>query len=399
MPDKNDIQTLIEQYLTGTLSPEDKDRLQSILDDPACQQVLEELADQQLEERLKQEYTFPGTHDRVKSAVLQHIRQPVVIRRLSFVRKWGWAAAILLLIGAGVVAVMTGINKKDNGIAEIKIPADVAPGRNGAVLTLANGDSVVLDSLGNGVIATQNGAQVILHNGSLSYAAAEKTAGAMVYNLVATPKGRQFRITLPDGTEVWLNAASTIRYPTTFAANERQVEITGEAYFEVTKNAAAPFRVVANKKAVVEVLGTSFNINAYRDEAAIKTTLLEGAVRVKETTTNPQQPLLLKPGQQAQISNNASSPAAIQLIRDADISKTMAWKSGLFDFENARLEDVMRQLSRWYDIEIVYPEGIPDIEFVGKINKSISLNGVLRVLERAGVHFRLEGKKLFVQSA
>lgn len=302
----------------------------------------------------------------------------------SIRRYWMAAAAILLLLAAG--AYIWQLRPADKEVVVTNTTTkDIAPGKAGAVLTLADGTEVVLDSVGNGVIANQQGAKVMLQGGQLAYYADGSTGSTPAYNTMTTPKGRQYNLVLPDGTGVWLNAASSIRFPTRFTGNERRVDVTGEVYFEVAHNAAMPFRARVNDKTEVEVLGTHFNIHAYKDEAGMNTTLLEGSVKIAGVT--------LKPGQQASISNNER---AVHVIDHADIDKIMAWKNGLFNFNGASLPEVMKQLERWYDIEVVYEKGIPDITFGGKMTKGVSLNGVLIALEKSEVHFRLEGRKLIV---
>lgn len=312
-------------------------------------------------------------------------------QKVHFLRNrfFRYAAAIVLLLGAGTY--FWTIHQHSSQLASGNKPADlIAPGRNGAVLTLADGSNVVLDSMGNGVIANQQGVQVSLQNGQLAYGSTGSSPAAIDYNIVSTPKGRQFRLVLPDGSKVWLNAASAIKYPTAFTGKERRVKLEGEAYFEVAKNAAMPFKVSAGDATEVEVLGTSFNINSYKNEDAIRTTLLEGSVRLNAYRLSQ----TLKPGQQA-----AVTPATQQLevIPNADADKVMAWKNGLFNFEDASLQEVMRQLERWYDIEVVYTKDIPAIRFGGEINKQNRLQDVLQILEKSNVHFRLEqGRKLVV---
>jgi ferric-dicitrate binding protein FerR (iron transport regulator) len=250
----------------------------------------------------------------------------------------------------------------------------------------------VLDSLGNGVIATQNGKQVLLKNGELAYAG-DAGSGEVVYNNLTTPKGRQFQILLPDGTKVWLNAASSLRYPTAFSGSNREVEVTGEVYFEVAKNAHQPFIIHLNNKTKIQVLGTQFNVNAYSNEAAIRTTLVEGSIKIVSGASAAGGPVVLRPGQQAQI-NNAGGD--MKVMNNVDVDKVTAWKSGLFNFEDSGLEEVMRQVERWYDIEVVYEKNIPDIRFGGKLSNDVSLSGLLRSLQESEVHFRIEGRKLIV---
>lgn len=310
--------------------------------------------------------------------------QPTARPLHSLRRFWMAAAAIILLVG------MAGIYLW-NARPAVQTPgpqavADIAPGREGAVLTLADGTQVTLDSLGNGVVTSQQGTQVVIRNGQLIYDPTGEAANGIAYNTVTTPKGRQFSLLLPDGTQVWLNAASSIRFPTLFSGRERRVEVTGEAYFEVVKNADMPFHVKVNAQTTVEVLGTHFNVHAYKDENSIQTTLLEGSVKVGGVT--------LQPGQQAQVS--MENPAAVEVVNNVDMHKVIAWKNGLFDFNGASLREVMKQLERWYDITVVYEKGVPDITFGGKMTKGISLNGVLIALKKSEVHFRLEGRKLIV---
>jgi transmembrane sensor len=305
------------------------------------------------------------------------------VHRIHFMRKWGWAAAAVVLLGIGAYLWNANMGKTKPAVAVT--PAVITPGKNGAVLTLADGSQLVLDSLGNGVVADQNGTQVVLKGGTIAYEASGSAKGEVAYNTMTTPKGRQFRVTLPDGTGVWLNAASSISYPTVFAGNERKVTITGEVYFEVVKNARMPFKVNVNNKTEVEVLGTHFNVKAYDNETAIRTTLLEGAVKVGQSA-------MLKPGDQAVFKKN--SPLTID--HSPDIDKVMAWKNGLFNFEGASFAEIMRQLERWYDIEVTYEKGVPNIEFEGKMTRDVPLNDLLKMLERSDIHFKIEGRKLIV---
>lgn len=313
-------------------------------------------------------------------------------RRVRFMRRWGWAAALAVL-AAGLGAYLLNVREKSPQPAAVAVKApDIAPGKAGAVLTLADGSEVLLDSLGNGIIATQKGAEVHLNNGQVLY---DETGGApaeTAYNIMTTPRGRQFRVTLPDDTKVWLNAASSLRYPIAFTGKERIVEVTGEAYFEVAQHKGIPFRVRVNNMAEIEVLGTHFNVNAYANEQAIHTTLLEGRVKV----TGGGRLALLKPGQQAQVATGTEMRTGIKVIDQVDVDKVMAWKYGIFNFEGATLEQFMRQVERWYDIDVVYEKGVPNITFWGKMTRDIPLSGLLVVLQKSNVRFRLEGRRLIV---
>jgi ferric-dicitrate binding protein FerR (iron transport regulator) len=352
-----------------------------------------------------------------ETIILSKIRQQIgsntpthPVRRISRLQRFARVAAVVLLLaGVGGYGYFL-INRKKGSAPTAVAPktVDIPPGRDGAILTLSDGRQVVLDSLGNGVVATQNGTQVIVKNGALAYTPGAGST-APVYNTLTTPKGRQFQLILPDGTKVWLNAASSLRYPTVFPDSGRTVEVTGEVYFEVASiqlpakggrvfsGQKMPFTVNINDQAQIQVLGTQFNVNAYANEAAIKTTLVEGSLKiVKRESAFPKASAdkwaILKPGEQAVA--RANSPLTID--HSPDVAKAIAWKSGFFNFEDANLEEVMRQLERWYDIEVVYEKNIPDIQFGGKMSNNVSLSGLLKSLQEMGVHFRIEGRKLIV---
>jgi ferric-dicitrate binding protein FerR (iron transport regulator) len=306
------------------------------------------------------------------------------------------AAAVLVLLMAGAATWFLQHKKHNDQIVQQQLK-DIPPGKDGAILTLADGRRIVLDSLGNGVIASQQGTRVELKNGSLAYDAAA-AGDELIYNTLSTPKGRQFNVLLPDGTNVWLNSGSSIRYPTAFTAKERRVTITGEAYFEVAASKSKPFIVQINEKNQVQVLGTRFNINAYPDEAVARTTLLEGAVRVEVkhdgSRNNAAKSVVLQPGQQSRVKTGDAS-AAIQTVA-VDVDKVMAWRRGFFNFEDAGMDEVMRQLARWYDLEIVYEGNVPPIVFGGELSRNISLSGILKALEDSKVHFRVEGRRITI---
>ena len=308
-----------------------------------------------------------------------------------------YAALFILIAGAGLWYLAR--NEKPAPVVHTDIPSanSIVPGRDGAILTLAGGKQIVLDSLGNGVIARQNGSQVILQNGQLLYNPAERTTTTVTYNTMSTPKGRQFNMMLPDGTRIWLNSASSVRYPTVFGGAQREITISGEAYLEVAKDKTRPF-IVKAAGMEVEVLGTHFNINAYNDEEAVAATLLEGSVRTSVLNgTAARNNIVLKPGQQARIKHAVKGASEkIEVVDRVAIEKVMAWKNGLFNFEDASLQELMRQIARWYDIEIVFEKGVPDMEFGGKMSRNVELSDVLKALKGSGVHFRIEGRRLVV---
>lgn len=391
-------QNLIEKCISDQCSAEEMQLLHELLKNPEYISKLEVIMDQQLADSKPVHDEYSQVVDRLKKSFEEHFsanRRTPVIRISSTILRWSVAAAILILAGTLIFLQISGKSSKQNGSAPIAaIPAvknDVGPGKEGAILTLNDGRTVVLDSLGNGIITDQNGAKVVLNNGELAYNAKESINGEVAYNTIATPKGRQFRLLLGDGTKVWLNAASSLRYPTVFTGNERVVEITGEAYFEVAKNAKMPFHVKINNETEIVVLGTHFNVNSYQNEASINTTLLEGSVRV----INGKESALLTNGQQAQSSLLVKNK--IKVVSNVNVERIMAWKNGVFDFQDATLGEVMRQLERWYNIEVVYEKGIPDLEFMGKMGRDLTLSEVLRGLEMSEVHFKIEGgRKLIV---
>lgn len=319
-------------------------------------------------------------------SVYNNIIQPAPARR-TFPIRYAAAAAVLLAIATlGGIWLRSGRADKQQPPMEQQTAAGITPGVNKAVLTLADGTTIPLDSNSQQTLSIGN-ASISRQNGHLVYSD-HAGAGAANYHTLSTPRGGQFRLTLPDGTRVWLNSASSLRYPTYFTGNERKVELQGQGYFEVAQNAGQPFKVTINDMEV-QVLGTGFDIMAYQDEATINTTLVEGAVQVKQGATTR----LLKPGQQA-VLNQASHALSVQ---EADVQKIIAWKNGLFVFNNMTLTAILREVARWYDVEIVYTV-TPSAElYGGGISRNLELSGVLDLLEANGSnHFRIEGRKVIV---
>lgn len=327
------------------------------------------------------------------------------VRKMNFHNWSRYVAAAVVIIILGISAIVLFTYRKSNGVKKeiSKIDnGDALPGGNRAVLTLANGQTFLLDSLQGNLI--QSGAQAVVNKqGKLKY---EGEDSVVQYHTLSTPKGGQYKLVLPDGTNVWLNAASSITYPTSFAGKERNVSVKGEVYFEVTKNKLKPFRVNVDKMQV-EVLGTKFNINSYADEDNIKTTLFEGSVDIKRGNDN----VMLKPGEQAQVNtdgaavsiNQTLSPSvkgrrfgSIVIVAGADLEQVIAWKNGSFQFDKSSLSAVLRQLSRWYDVDVIYEKGIPNIYLGGEMKRDLTLSQVLKGLGKIGVNFKIEGKQLIV---
>ena len=406
---------LLIKHLQGSLSNAEQEQLnQWRSQSERNRRLFESINDEEQLRQLVLAYHQEQEEDN-EAIILSKIRERIgggntlaPVRSMGMRRRWVWVAALaLLMAGTGGYIYLLRNRTTVPPPAVAEKPADILPGRDGAILTLSDGRKVVLDSLGNGIIATQNGTQLLLQNGALSYA---KDAGSMapVYNTLTTPKGRQFQLILPDGTKVWLNAASSLRYPTVFSGGNREVAVTGEVYFEVAHDKTKPFIVTIPPStgeaggSRIEVLGTQFNVNAYFNEAAVKTTLVEGSLKVvkretvrqlaDETGNGKENSIILKPGEQAVL----VAHSRLTIDHSPDVAKAIAWKSGFFNFEDARLEEVMRQIERWYNIEVVYEKGVPDIRFGGKMSNDVSLNGLLKSLQGMDVHFRLEGRKLIV---
>ncbi|KIO74504.1 hypothetical protein TH53_26050 [Pedobacter lusitanus] len=334
--------------------------------------------------------------DRIWNKLPVHEENPVKRRKLwSYA---GIAAAILFVVSAGTYYLKPFSFNSHPALlkqtAKTEFP-QILPGGNKATLTLANGRKITLDEAGNGRLAEQAGMIITkTKDGQLVYTVSDRgnlINGQTETNVISTPKGGQYQINLPDGTKVWLNAASSLRFPVVFTGAERKVSLTGEAYFEVAKAyPAKPFKVAAALQ-TVEVLGTHFNISSYSDEPAVKTTLLEGSVKVTvKTTSNPD--VLLKPGQQSSLVGNQLH------VNLANTEEAVAWKNGMFRFKDADLLTVMRSVARWYDVEVSYEGSLPARQFSGEIHRNINLSEVLDILSFFKVHFRVEGKKITVTS-
>jgi transmembrane sensor len=316
----------------------------------------------------------------------------------GYKRSFSWsriaaAAAILFFTFTGVYLWLQP-KRPGHSTAQLKeVSANakdvIVPGRNKAVLTLADGSSIVLDTTHQGTLVKQGNTKVMkLNTATLAYNAGNENSGGIVYNTLSTPSGGQYQLILPDGSRVWLNASSSIHFPSIFKGKERKVTVTGEVYFEVAKNAAMPFRITV-KDVEVQVLGTHFNIMAYNDENSINTTLLEGSVKVFKGSLNK----MLVPGQESRIYKTGD----IKVV-DADIEEVMAWKNGWFQFNAYDIEKVMRQISRWYDVEIVYEGKIPAGHFSGLVSRANDISQVLKIMQAAGVRFKIEGRKVVVLS-
>lgn len=385
--DLDRLRYLVNRYNNGELTKSEWQEFRGMLVDENFHPDLT----QDMAETFTRRQTNPTWSDSVKQSVWNNISaddtqvETIPSRILFIQRRWlAYAASLLIILTAvwlfskypgetGEVAVNAAKLKPEN------IPHDVLPGSNRAVLTLSDGSTIYLDSAADGTLA-QEGASIVKKTADGRIIYSSETTGrpaAMMMNTMTTPRGGQYSLVLADGSRVWLNAASSITYPAVFAGQERIVSITGEAYFEVARNPQKPF-VVKTTDQTIRVLGTHFNVNAYPDETGVKTSLLEGKVKIGEK--------ILKPGE-AFLKGDVIA---------TNVSQDVAWKSGVFDFDDVEFAAGLRQLARWYDLEIQYDTPVPKIRFGGKIDRDLNLSQVLKVIDGVGAHFRLEGKVLHV---
>ena len=378
---------LITRYLDGGIDPEEGVELNEWAAQSADNRGLLDRVSN--EEELEKEITQWGNIDPAEG----HAKWVSYMkgRRLSRIRRLaGWSAAAAAIIAIVIIGVnRRTVEQRLVNPALIAGTRAILPGRNTATLTLANGHTVLLDSAGTGNLATQGNAKLVkLDSARLAYSVtgADKAA-PVAYNILTTPKSGQYQLILPDGSHVWLNNVSSLRYPTSFNGPNRKVELTGEAYFEIAKVVGKPFIVNVNGEEV-EVLGTSFNIKAYADEGVTQTTLLTGAVRVSAGKTA----VRLQPDEQAQWKGSGD----IRVLRNVPSQDIISWKNGFFYFGRASLQEVLLQLARWYDVDVRYEGAVPDLQFGGKIDRSLPLNELLKFLDKNQVHFRLEGRTIVV---
>jgi len=406
------LQYLLLRYYNNTATEPEIDELMELVQQPDNEYIIKQVMEETWAQQGNPKPVFSAsTSETILHTVMQAGRQSMPAnanitgaRRISRYRLAA-AAALLLLVSIAWWALLHKplqhpvIVKKE----PVSTPHNIQPGSNKAILQLADGSTIVLNNTIKRSLAQQGNVQVVQSDsGRLEYLAnGNANASLNTYNTLITPRGGQFQVVLPDGTKVWLNAASSIRYPTLFNEHERRVEISGEVYFEVAHLFASPAKgggrvpfIVSihpsserGRKNEVEVLGTHFNINAYDDEPTIKTTLLEGSVKIGN-----ENPVILKPGEQASLSQTSHN-IPVQLV---DVENVVAWKNGFFQYKSADLPSVMRQVARWYDLNIVYAGNIPSDRFTGKIPRSVGIDRLLKWLQWSDIHFKIEGKTMIV---
>lgn len=388
MQNSNGLSHIIDKYLAGTATDREIKILLTWLDEGVDETDVIIESDQ--------EDTYEWTKERIRKTVEMRLAQigthpfesgtaPVktAVRKVRPVRKWMAAAAVIggALLGAYLLWT-SGILQGKADHNKLTARADVAaPQSNRARITLDNGTVIYLDSLGKGNV----GGLLLEGSGELVYASGATSATQLVYHTLSNPKGSTvLPIQLSDGTKVWLNAGSEMRYPVHFLPGSRTVMIDGEAFFEVAHDPVRPF-YVEKSGTTIRVLGTRFNMEAY-EGFSLKTSLLEGAVRVIKGKDS----IEIKPGQQAEVDK------VIHLNRNVDMEKVTAWKAGFFNFDGDGLREVMQQLESWYDIEVVYRGNIPEVEFYGKLHRTTSLGGVLKALQLSNIRYTITSNKKLI---
>ncbi len=377
---RKDFLKMVQNYLDGTATPEEIQLLEAYYEsldkNPG---ILNQYTDQQKEDLGSEMEAF----------LLN--RMAASETRILPLWKKPWftaaAASVLIFLTLGTGFFLVNKRKQETALKQITTPLDFTPGEDKAILTLADGSSIILDSASNGHIADQGKVAISKSaDGQLVYGHQDKNIQdeqPAQMNMVSTPAGGQYRIVLPDGSKVWLNAKSSLRFPTFFAGSDRKVSISGECYFEIAKDRRKPFIIDVSGKQEILVTGTHFNVNSYKDEAAIKTTLLEGSVNVRNLTKPGK--LTLKPGDQSVMASDGNFH-----VSQVDVDEVVAWKNGLFQFQKTSLEMVMRQVSRWYNVEVTYETNTPRKTFSGKIHRNANASQMLEILKFAGVNFRME---------
>ncbi|MBO9634251.1 MAG: FecR domain-containing protein [Chitinophagaceae bacterium] len=401
--DINRIEWLFERYFDKTCTEGERQEFLQLIASGEQDEALKALLDSKLQHYAPDRKIDNKEADALFSAVLKKAESPEPATVLSLKpkpswKKWMVAAAVVLVAGLGGIYLMNSNNRKEEKKTAMQdqAPAATNPvhtGKPSPILRLADGREISLDTAADGTLASQGGATISKNkDGELSYHHhTGANNGQVQYNTLLTPKGSQYKITLPDGSKVWLNAASGISYPTAFTGNMRKVTVQGEAYFEIVKDPQKPF-IVNTEKMDVEVMGTSFNLNSYLDEPILRTSLVEGSVRVSRPAGGVD-PQILKPGQQAMVDVQPGTPIKVQT---ADIDAATAWKNGFFHFDGTPAREVMRQISRWYDVDII-ANGRLTKHFRGMLPRNASLDEAIHMLSLTGeFKYKIEGRTVTI---
>lgn len=378
-----DIKKMIKRYVAGKATPEEIEFVETYYNYQERQDV-QEFSTEELEQLRKQ--TFENISSRLNSGNTKSEKQTTRLYIYSSV-----AAAVLLALTFVILLQVNSDKDRKKQLSSLNKPLDIRPGSNRATLTLADGTKIDLDDKAEGKLKETPGLLISkTSKGELIYivTADKNTAGNKGSNTVSTPKGGQYQVVLPDGTRVWLNAASALTYPLSFSGGQRRVQLEGEGYFEVAKNKAMPFHVISGDQDV-EVTGTHFNVNGYKDNGSVNTTLLEGGVTVHSLGGDQK----IRPGEQAMVRDGT---AKIR-VRTVDTAEETAWKNGFFEFNNSSLKVILNQLERWYDIRVDY-QNLPAKRYNGTISRNVRLSQVLNMLEVTGnIRFKIQkGRQLKV---
>ncbi|WP_288879843.1 FecR family protein [Pedobacter panaciterrae] len=387
----NEIISLFTRYLNNQCSKTELERVFKLIEDGSNKSewdfVLAEEASRLIDSDHRAEMSLDEItrlYGKIQDSIQEEGHEIVVLRhRNLYWRKIAAAAIILITLSAGAFYYSSRMDRKSD-----KLVHDIAPGGNKAILTLANGKRISLTDAKNGQLAAQSGVTVTkLADGKIIYALEPGNAANATLNSIETPRGGQYQLILPDGSKVFLNAASSLIYPASFVAlKERRVELKGEAYFEVAKDKSHPF-IVKTQNQEIKVLGTHFNINSYADEPMTKTTLVEGSVLVKASGIEQ----ILKPGSQA-----INGFGGLRIV-EANMDEVLAWKNGYFMFDSESIESVMRKISRWYNIDVAFKGNVSKDKFGGTVSRFANVSQVLRKLEYTNkVHFIIEEGRITV---
>ena len=378
---REEYNSLYEKYIAGKCSEDELVELENYQDSLILKEQV-------------WDNTIMGDSEEIKQSIQIDLSNSIQeynrIRKFK-TRAWQSAAAAVLIIISTSIYYFQGSHEQVLVNTETpRFKNDVAPGNNKAVLTLDDGSKIDLDDAKTGILASESNVDIKkTGEGKLEYTASVQDAKIIKYNVLRTPMGGEYQLVLPDGSKVWLNSGSTLRFPTSFVGSERIVELKGEAYFDITKNSKMPFLVRTNNAMDIKVLGTQFNIMAYDDEKNINTTLIEGSVEVLKGLGKT----MLKPGQEA-VLNKGSGNIKVSI---ADLEQAIAWKNGYFIFSNENIESIMRKVSRWYNVDVIYQGNLSNKDFVGTISRNKNVSELLKMLELTGaVHFSIDGRRITV---
>lgn len=390
LPEAQRLKELFFKHLHHSLHPDEQQEFYLL----ALKEDLQPALKQLIEDQWKDIEGTAALSDERAAAIFRQVLSAKKDNRTPVVRllqqKWLRIAALFLLLVSGSIFLYRAGSTKPDRSDKHFTAENIYPGKNAAKLTLSDGSTILLDSLGEKVILDQSGAKAVIRDGELKYEVIHAPEQQELSHTITTERGNQFHLKLPDGTKVWLNAASSITYPLRFAADKRTVTIKGEAYFEVEKlPSGVPF-IVNSPLQKITVLGTHFNVNTYEENSGTITTLIEGKVSVAGLYSTEQK--ILRPGQQSVVKSNQQ----VKVEDAVDLEQVLAWHKGYFYFTNTSFSEIMKQLSRWYDIDIQYEAKIPDVEFEGKLSRSVTLAQVLAFFKDSGIRFKMENKTLYI---